>query len=481
MTRINTNTAALVATRQLSQSNQRLQLSLERLSTGLRINRGADDPAGLIISQNLRSEIESVRQAIANSQRASNVVATTEGALDEVASLLNDIQSKIIEAANDGAVSDDEIRANQLQIDSAVESITRIANTTTFGGRKLLNGSLGYITSGVVGGDVTDVRINGVQFGTASFIPVEVVVTQSAQHAELQFQNSSISESLTLELAGPNGVTTLSLLSGSTAQQILDAVNLVSDATGVSATFINAGNQSSGIVLNTEAFGSDSFVQVQEIGTLTNPFLSHTRNTSNELVSRNIGRDVAATVNGASTLGKGLELFLNTNTLSLEMRVQEAFNTAGATSFAITGGGARFQLGPGVDTNQQVNIGVQSAAASRLGNDTIGYLNQITSDGQFSLVVGQASRAALIIEEAIQQVSSFRGRLGAFEKNTLDTNVNQLTITMENLISSESAIRDLDFALETSNLTRNQILVSAGTSVLAIANQTPQSVLALLQ
>lgn len=481
MTRINTNTAALVATRQLSRSNHSLQLSLERLSTGLRINRGADDPAGLIISQNLRSEIESVRQAIANSQRASNVVATTEGALDEVASLLNDIQSKIIEAANDGAVSDDEIRANQLQIDSAVESITRIANTTTFGGRKLLNGSLGYITSGIVAADVTDVRIHGVQFGTASFVPVDVVVTQSAQHASLQFQNSTITEGLTLELAGPNGVTTLSLLSGSTAQQILDAVNLVSDATGVSATFINAGNQNSGVVLSTEAFGSDAFVQVQEIGTTTNPFLSHTRNDNNELVSRNIGRNIAATVNGASTLGKGLELFMNTNTLSVELRVQEQFNTPGSTAFAITGGGARFQLGPGVDTNQQVNIGVQSAAASRLGNDTIGYLNQITSDGQFSLVNGQASRAALIIEEAIQQVSSFRGRLGAFEKNTLDTNVNQLTITMENLISSESAIRDLDFAQETSNLTRNQILVSAGTSVLAIANQTPQSVLALLQ
>jgi len=160
MARINTNTASILAARQLGRSNQGLQTSLERLSSGLRINRGADDPAGLIISQNLRSEIEGVRQAINNSQRASNVVATTEGALSEVASLLNDIQAKIVEAANVGAVSDDEIRANQLQIDSAIASITRIANTTTFGGRKLLNGSLGYVTSGVNVTNVTDLRVN---------------------------------------------------------------------------------------------------------------------------------------------------------------------------------------------------------------------------------------------------------------------------------------------------------------------------------
>ncbi len=481
MTRINTNTAALTAARQLASSNQSLRLSLERLSTGLRINRGADDPAGLIISQNLRSEVQAVRQAVANSQRAANVIATTEGALDEVNALLNDIQAKIIEAANEGAVSEDEIRANQLQIDSAIESITRIANTTTFGGRKLLNGSLGYITSGVVPADVTDIRIHGVQFGTASYIPVEVVVLQSAQHAELQFQGSTLSENLTLELAGPNGVTTLTLLSGSTTQQIRDAINLVSDATGVSAAFLNGGNPASGVVLNSQAFGSRAFIQIQEIGTTTSPFLSFTRNAAGELVNRDVGRDVSATVNGSSTLGRGLDISLNASTLGIEMRIQDAFNTAGTTNFAVTGGGARFQLGPGVDTNQQVNIGVPSAAASRLGNDTIGYLSQITSSGEFSLVKGQMARAAQIIEEAIRQVSVFRGRLGAFEKNTLDTNVNQLNITVENLIAAESAIRDLDFATETSNLTRNQILVSAGTSVLAIANTTPQTVLGLLQ
>ncbi|MFQ5502051.1 MAG: flagellin, partial [Phycisphaerae bacterium] len=179
---------------------------------------------------------------------------------------------------------------------------------------------------------------------------------------------------------------------------------------------------------------------------------------------------------------RGLEIVLATSTLGAEMRIQEAFNTNGTTSsFVVTSGGARFQLGPGVDTNQQVNIGVQSVASTRLGNDTLGFLEEVKQGGQFSLVNGEFARGADIVKEAIDQISILRGRLGSFEKNTLDTNVNQLRITLENLTAAESSIRDLDFAQETSSLTRNQILVSAGTSVLAIANQTPQTVLSLLQ
>ncbi len=480
MARSNPNTAATVAARQLGRANQDLSLSLERLASGLRINRGADDPAGLIVSEHLRSEIQGVRQAIANSQRAANVIATTEGALNEVASLLTDIQAKIIEAANAGAISDDEVKANQLQIDSAIESITRIANTTTFAGRKLLNGSLGYVTSGVTATDVTDLRINGVSFGTASYIPVRVTVTQSAQHAQLQFQASAIAQDLTLELAGPAGVTTISLMSGTRGSAIMAAVNLVSDATGVSASLRNAADANSGINLTSITYGSNAFVQVEEIGTTGSAFV--TVNESSETVKRDIGRDVAATINGANALGSGLDLFLNTFGLSLDLRVQEAFNTNGSTTdFSVTGGGATFQLGAGVDSNQQVNIGVQSTTASRLGNGSVGYLSQIASGGDYSLVSGNPAQAAEIVTEAIRQVSVLRGRLGAFEKNTLDTNISQLQITLENLTSAESSIRDLDFAAETSRLTRSQILSSAGTSILAIANQTPQSVLALLQ
>lgn len=120
-------------------------------------------------------------------------------------------------------------------------------------------------------------------------------------------------------------------------------------------------------------------------------------------------------------------------------------------------------------------------AASKLGNSAVGYLSDILTGGHASLVGGNATKASDIIEQAISEVAIIRGRLGAFEKNTLNTNANSLGITLENVTSSESTIRDADFAQETSNLTRAQILTQAGTSVLATANSTPQSVLSLLQ
>src|SRR5436309_9181570 len=149
MARINTNVASLFAQRGLAKSQATLNDTLQHLSTGLRINRGADDPAGLIASEGLRSELAGINQAIDNSQRASNVISTAEGSLNEVASLLLNVKSLVVQAANSGALSADEIAANQLQVDSAVDSITRIANTTTFAGLHLINGGLDYLTSGV--------------------------------------------------------------------------------------------------------------------------------------------------------------------------------------------------------------------------------------------------------------------------------------------------------------------------------------------
>jgi flagellin len=185
MGRINTNVSALISQHRLTQSQKGLSTTLERLSSGLRINRGADDPAGLIASENLRSEIAGVTQAIDNSQRASNVIATAEGSLNEVASMLIDVQKLVVQAANTGAMSPDEISANQLQIDSAVEAITRIANTTTFAGLRLLDGSLDYVTSGVHASQIGSLQIHRANFGTQNFIPVNIDVTQSAKQAAL--------------------------------------------------------------------------------------------------------------------------------------------------------------------------------------------------------------------------------------------------------------------------------------------------------
>lgn len=474
MARINTNVASLTAQRGLARTQKTLNATLQRLSSGLRINRGADDPAGLIASEGLRSEIAGINQAIDNSQRASNVISTAEGALSEVAALLLNIKDLVVEAANSGALSPEEIAANQLQVDSAVESITRISNTTTFAGLHLLNGSLDYVTSGVATSAVQALHISQAHFGTSETIPVQIDVITSAKTAELQFTASAVSGDVTLEITGNDGVDVLSFTSGTAASAVAFAINRISDNTGVQAELLDPGDPTAGIALQSTGYGTKSFISVTaQAGSFA------TQNIDGDTVSRSEGGDAVATVNGAVTVGDGLNIKLNTTSLDLDLSLSEDFGI-GQTEFAITGGGALFQLGPQVTSNQQVNLGISSVAASKLGDRDVGFLNEIVTGGSSTLVGGNAAAASRILERAIRQVAVQRGRLGAFEKNTLETNMNSLSVALENVTASESSIRDADFAAETAALTRAQILTQAGTSVLATANSTPQSVLSLL-
>jgi flagellin len=482
MSTINTNIASTVAQRHLSSSQLDLRKSLERLSSGLKINRGADDPAGLIVSERLRSEILASQQAVKNSARAINVIATTEGALDEVSALLSDIQAKLIEAANTGAFSEEERDANQLQIDSAIDSIRRIAMTTTFAGRRLLDGSLDYVLSGVNTSELSNVNVLGAKFGSRAFIPVDVEVSTSARKAELTFAgpNLGASAGVTIDLQGPDGIVTLTFPATATSVDIIDAINAETDATGVTASgaaYSGAPPVASGVVIQSMGYGSAEFVSVEIIDDPMNQFvLTDLTGATN---NREEGIDAAGTINGAPTIGDGLELALNSSLLDIEVTIDETLGIGGST-FAITAGGALFQLGPEVSTNQQENIGVKSMAPNKLGNRITGYLSSLQSGQANDLRSENFKAASDVISLSIDMVSILRGRLGAFERNTLKPNINQLEITTENLTSSESVIRDTDFAVETSNLTRAQILVQAGNSVLAIANAQSQMVLTLL-
>ncbi len=475
MGRIETNVASLIAQNALQNSQASLDQSLQRLSTGLRINSGADDPAGLIASQDLQTEITGISQAINNSSTATNVITTADGALTEVDSLLQDINGLVVESANSGAQSPEELQANQLQIDSDVSSISRIAETTSFAGLNLLDGSLNYITCGVATSAISALTISQANLGTQPTMPVDVNVIASAKLADLQFRGSSITQSVTLEIAGNEGSQTLSFVSGTTASAIAFAVNRISDSTGVTADLINPAAATSGINFNSTGYGTTSYVSIQaQTGTF------QTTTSAGADSQRAVGANAVATINGALTVGNGLELQLNTSSLDLDMTLNSDFGI-GKTSFTITGGGALFQLGADVNSQQQVSIGIGSVAASSLGNNVVGFLNDIVTGGSASVVSGNSEAAGQIVSAAIQQVAQLQGRLGAFEKNTLDTNSASLQVALENVTSSESDIEDADFASETSNLTRAQILVQAGTSVLATANNSPQNVLTLLQ
>src|SRR3954462_14744130 len=135
MSRINTNVSSLIAQRVLRKNNDSLNTSLQRLSTGLKINTGADNPAGLIASENLRAEKAGITQAIDNAGRASNIIGTAEGGLSEVSSLLTELQSLVGQSANSGGLSNEEVQANQLQVDSILNTINRISQATSFQGK----------------------------------------------------------------------------------------------------------------------------------------------------------------------------------------------------------------------------------------------------------------------------------------------------------------------------------------------------------
>ncbi len=259
MTRINTNVSSLVAQKTLARSNTDLQSALTRLSTGLRINAGKDDPAGLIASEALRSDIISVEKAITNSERANQLISTADSALGQVSQLLNDIRGLVSEAANTGALSTEQVNANQLQIDSSLEAIDRIAQITSFQGKRLLDGNLDFITQGVDDSSISGLQIDQANFGTQNSIGVEVNVVTQATKGQLTFGFGAVASAVTLEVGGSNGTEAFNFAAGSTITEIASAVNLVSDATGVAADVAQQATQGA---ITVSSLGLDNDIQL---------------------------------------------------------------------------------------------------------------------------------------------------------------------------------------------------------------------------
>src|SRR5262245_906423 len=269
MSRINTNVQSMLAQRVLGQNQSSLRNSLERLSTGLKINRGKDDPAGLIVSENLRSELKATNAAIDNANRADQVVNIAEGGLQEASGVLTEPQGLVTASASKAGPSASERAANQLQIDSILQTIDRIASATSFQGQKLLNGSYDYKVSSVAAG-VTDYKINGAKFNSAS-LTANVLVTQSAQQGGLYLSLGGTSidlaaanSSFTIEIGGALGSRELTFASGTTLSNIQAAIHSFADITGVDAVVVNSGT-SQGIKVYSTDYGSTQFTSVKVV------------------------------------------------------------------------------------------------------------------------------------------------------------------------------------------------------------------------
>lgn len=472
MSRINTNVPSLIASRSLAAQQNGLTKSLERLSTGFRVNRGADDPAGLIASESLRSEQAAVRAAISNSQRATSVLGVAEGGLQEISSLLVSLEDLVDRSANAAGSSPDEISANQAQIDSILETVNRIATSTEFNGRKLLDGTLAYNTSSVSSTNISELRLYSAQIPDGAKRTVIAQVTQSAQLARLTFTGAGLaaSNNVTLQVGGYYGTDLFSFAGSAHASAIAFAINQSKALTGVSAVA-----SANGVNFYSTEFGSDRFVSVQATsGTFTV--------TGGSSSTRDEGRDATVLINGTTANTRGLEASIQTAQLALKVTFKSAFNTNNATTtFGITGGGAGFAISPSVELAGRASIGIDAVSTGSLGSASSGFLSSIGTGQANALSTKNFAQAQRIIRAAIDQVSSTRGRLGAFQRNTLDSQISSLNVALENTSAAESAIRDTDFAEETAKLTRSQILVTAATQVLQLANSAPQAVLQLLR
>jgi flagellin len=502
MARINTNVQSLVAQRVLGSNNAGLGQALERLSTGLRINRGADDPAGLIASENLRSEQKALGQAVANADRADQVLNIAEGGLQEVSSLLLELQGLLTASASEAGLSKEEKDANQLQIDSILQSVDRIAGATNFQGIKLLNGNFDFTTSGINTAAISDIRVNAAKFSGNSQ-SVNVVVTQSARTAatflSLGSTNLDLSRAtaqFTIELGGKQGSREFTFASGTSLDSIAAAINQFTDVTGIQASY--AGGAATGITLQSLEYGDDEFISIKTsstgnidpntsgiytrpagAATFTNQ-LAEFSGTLNPI--RTTGQDVQGTINGVQASGTGKNLRLATDFLDVQVELTAAAGSAlgSADTFDILGGGASFQLASKADISGQVSIGIQDVAVRKLGNSTLGYLSSLANGKANNVVDGSVTDAQKVVAEAVKQVSSLRGRIGAFQKNVVGATIRSLGVNIENTAAAQSVIRDADFAAETASLTRWQTLVSSATNILGLANQQPQSALQLL-
>ena len=496
MTRINTNVNSIIAQRVLGQQNAKVANSLERLSTGLAINKAADSPSGLIASENMRADLTTIKTAITNNERAEDIISIAEGGLIEVQDQLNTLLGLVTQASSRDGLSPEERDAVQLQIDGILGSVDRIANQTSFQGVKLLNGNFEFVVSGMTASHIDEFQVNAALLPdvTASVMLLDVRLDTSAQTAltlisaggGTNFDTFS-GQTVTFEITGNLGTTQLAFASGTTVTEAASSINQFRDLTGVSASTSSA-NGAVSVVLHSRQLGTDQFVAVRHVeGSAYEARIFIDDGTGTAVQNsglangRDAGRDAVVRINGIEAAVTGTVAKISQPFLDIEMRLDTTFNTSGnSTSFNITSGGAKFNLGPRSELASKYHLGLNSVSTGQLGNAVDGRLAALKSGGTANLVDGDYDRAQRITESAIRRVSTMRGGLGSFITNTVRTTVNSLGIALENTAAAESAVRDTDFATETGELTRRQILSQAATNSLAIANAQSQSALSLL-
>jgi flagellin len=502
---LNTNISSLNAQNNLTSSQASLSQSLERLSSGLRINSAADDAAGLAISQQFTTQINGTNQAVSNANDAVSEAQTTAGALNTIVNNLQSIRTLAVESANGSNSASDRAALNN-QVQQQIAEISQIAQQTTFNGLNVLNGSSGT-TVYQVGANVGDTIAVSLQQGVAA--------NQIGQYATGtgQVTNAALTGTNTVSLS--DGTSTVTV--GPTASFVGSNASQSADSAYAKAAAINgAGLQGLTASASTQVIDTNVF----SVGGDTVPGTPPTTASTYDLTINGVqiysgannvsiasggltGSSVAAQINQfsaqtgvtasinsdatAGTVGALILTAADGSNITVGQTVTAGTGATGTGLAAATAGTLAAPVtarGTVTLTDSKsvsiTDIGAGGSAALGFTSGTSTALGSASLANQDVLTVLDANKTISSVDAALATVSAFQSQLGAIQ-NRFTAAVGNLQSTAQNLTQSRSTIQDADFAAETANLTQSQVLEQAGISVLAQANQQPQLILKLLQ
>jgi flagellin len=467
---INHNIAALNTYNQLSRNEKAQKSSLEKLSSGMKINSAADDAAGLAISQKMTAQVKGLDQATSNAQNGISLVQTAEGALGETQSILQRVRELAVQSANDTNTSSDRT-AIQSEVSQLTSEIDRIGKTTQFNAKDLLNGGAGLQTSFTVM-TVNSIDTNWMQVvsGSADTAKTGNIAVTGAKAATgattaVAYQIAATAGANSFDL---NGVTlNFSALGGALnttadAKTIAATINSNSSVVGATASADETGKLT---ITNTNVGSASKLTVGAAAGALTSSVVGDVTTGLNATISEaTIGTNYIASGNSISVTDgtfKGMQISFNGST----MNATSGLNLA---TGKVTGNGI-LTLQIGANQDQTMNVSINDMRSTALGVANV------------DLSVSANAQAAIgTIDTALTMVSTQRANLGAIQ-NRLDHTINNLTAQSQNMSAASSQITDVDMAKEMMNYTKNNILNQAAQAMLAQANQLPQGALQLLK
>jgi flagellin len=476
---INTNINSLTAQRSLGMSQASLTTSMQRLSSGLRINSAKDDAAGLAISERFTSQIRGLNQASRNANDAISLTQTAEGALGGISSNLQRMRELAVQAAN-GTNSSSDRAAIQNEVLQLSSEINRVATTTQFNGLNLLDGTLSA-SSFQVGANANQTINVAVASAQAGDLGNNTITAAGALgNSVLAAVNNTDVQTITVSGNGATGAG-ISVLVNSSARTVAGQINAQTATTGVTAsavtkatvstvtagtaTFTLNGKNTTGVVISATITNSNDLSELAKAvnaqSAVTN--ITATSDQAGNMILTDLeGNDIKIATTDGAAAGMGTALVAG----------QNGTNTAAITgAAAVVGGSMTFESKSG--------FSILSTTATIVPAAQTGSTKTTVSAVDVSTTAG-ATSAIKVIDAAIGQINDQRASLGAVQ-NRFESTVSNLQTSSENLSASRSRIQDADFAQETANLSRSQILQQAGTAMVAQANQLPQGVLALLR